>query len=104
MGVKGSIMSEQVIHHPDENEQLARKRASAKLGWYVHACVYVCVNLLLAFLSSRSSFPWAIYPAMGWGLGLLLHGAGVWLGAPGGSLYQQLLAHEREHLRRQGPL
>lgn len=97
-------MNEQGIGHPDDIEQLARKRASAKLGWYMHACVYVCVNLLLAFLSSRSGFAWAIYPALGWGLGLLLHGAGVWLGAPGGSLHQQLLEREREHLRRRGPL
>lgn len=102
--MKGAIMNEPDIGDPDDIERLARKRASAKLGWYVHACVYVCVNLLLAFLSSRGSVPWAIYPALGWGLGLLLHGAGVWLGTPGGSLYQQLLAREREHLRRQGPL
>ena len=32
-------------------ERLARKRAGAKLGWYAHACVYVLVNLFLAFLS-----------------------------------------------------
>ena len=28
-------------------ERLARKRAGAKLGWYLHACVYVLVNLFL---------------------------------------------------------
>ena len=79
-------------------ERLAQRRARAKLGWYSHASVYVLVNLLLAFLSARSSYPWAVYPALGWGLGLLLHGAGVWLGAPGGALYSQLLERERAAL------
>jgi hypothetical protein len=64
---------------PDPLERLARKRAGAKLGWYTHAGIYLLVNLFLAFVSSRSSHAWAIYPALGWGLGLLIHGAAVWL-------------------------
>ena len=48
-------------------EQLARKRASAKLGWYIHASVYVAVNLLLAALSAISGRHWAVFPAVGWG-------------------------------------
>ncbi len=63
-------------------ERLARKRARAKLGWYLHACVYVLVNLFLAYLSSRHSTHWAIFPAAGWGLGLLIHGAAVWIALP----------------------
>ncbi|MCO5109508.1 MAG: 2TM domain-containing protein [Burkholderiaceae bacterium] len=85
-------------------ERLARKRAGAKLGWYAHACVYVLVNLFLAFLSTRSSYPWAVFPALGWGLGLLIHGAAVWIAMPGGSLYAQLLERERAALHRQPPL
>lgn len=88
---------------PEQLERLARKRAGAKLGWYTHACVYLLVNLFLAFLSSRSSHAWAIYPALGWGLGLLIHGAAVWLVMPGGALYGQLLDRERAALQRQQP-
>ena len=32
---------------PEEIETLARRRASAKLGWYVHAAAFVLVNALL---------------------------------------------------------
>ena len=85
-------------------ERLARKRAGAKLGWYAHACVYILVNLFLAFLSTRSSYPWAVFPALGWGLGLLIHGAAVWIAMPGGNLYAQLLERERAALHRQPPL
>ena len=97
------------MHHhplptsPEQLERLARKRAGAKLGWYTHAAVYVLVNLFLAFVSSRSGHAWAIYPALGWGLGLLIHGAAVWLAMPGGSLYSQLLERERAALQRQQP-
>jgi hypothetical protein len=31
----------------DRIERLARKRAGAKLGWYIHALVYLCVNAAL---------------------------------------------------------
>ncbi len=88
---------------PEQLERLARKRAGAKLGWYTHAGVYVLVNLFLACLSSRSGHAWAIYPALGWGLGLLIHGAAVWLVMPGGSIYSQLLERERAALQRQQP-
>ncbi len=59
---------------PDEIDRLARKRAGAKLGWYIHAGVYIVVNLALFLLASEAvnmgRRPWNIYPAMGWGLGL----------------------------------
>lgn len=87
----------------DSIERLARKRAAAKLGWYLHASAYVLVNLFLAFLSARSTQAWAIFPALGWGLGLLMHGAAVWLAMPGGSLYHHLLERERAQLRDHPP-
>ena len=45
-------------HHPlpsaqDATERLAHKRAKAKLGWYIHATVYLLVNLFLAFVATR---------------------------------------------------
>lgn len=85
---------------PEPLERLARKRAGAKLGWYTHAGVYLLVNLFLALLSLRSGHAWAAYPALGWGLGLLIHGAAVWLAMPGGGLYGRLLERERAALQK----
>ena len=84
----------------DDIERLARKRAGAKLGWYTHAFVYLLVNLLLATLSLSSGRHWAIYPALGWGLGLLVHGIVVFLLTNGAGLHARLLQHERERLAR----
>lgn len=49
--------------------RLARRRARMKLGWYLHATVYVLVNLGLAALAALHGRHWAIYPAVFWGLG-----------------------------------
>ena len=77
----------------------ARRRAGATLGWWIHACVYVAVNLLLAALAASSSRTWAIYPALGWGLGLAIHGAVVFLATGGGGLQRRLVERERQLLR-----
>lgn len=86
----------------DEIERLARKRAGAKLGWYIHATVYVIVNLaLFALGSSFGRRPWSIFPALGWGVGLALHGVSVFLLGAGSSFRDNLVQRERERLQRQ---
>ena len=84
-----------------ELERQARKRAGAKLGWYVHACVYLCVNLLLVALSAASGRGWAVFPLLGWGIGLAIHGAVVFLVTGGAGLHERLLQRERERLSLQ---
>lgn len=79
-------------------ERLARKRAGMRLGWLIHASVFVAVNLLLAALSLASGRAWAIYPFLGWGLGLAIHGAVVLAAMPGGGLMERLVQQERARL------
>lgn len=83
---------------PDNVERLARRRAGAKMGWYTHAPVFVLVNFALVVFASARGQSWALYPLFGWGLGLLVHGAVVFFIAPGGNLYERLLARERKAL------
>jgi hypothetical protein len=78
-------------------ERTARRRAGMKLSWYIHAGVYLAVNLLLAVLSSLGDRSWAIFPALGWGLGLAIHGIVVFLVA-GGGVYESLIERERRQL------
>lgn len=88
---------------PDEIEQLARKRAGAKLGWYVHAAAFVVVNLAL-FAMSRYAFgtrPWSVFPLLGWGLGLVLHGISVFVLGTGSGLRERMVQREREALQRE---
>lgn len=83
-----------------EIERLARRRASAKMGWYTHATVYVLVNLMLYAIASSHGRNWAVFPAMAWGLGLAIHGMVVFFLTSSGSLHDSLVKREREALRR----
>lgn len=82
-------------------DRLARKRAGAKMGWYIHASVYIAVNLLLAMLSAMSERHWAVFPAFGWGIGLAVHGAAVFLATGGAGLHERLVQQERKRLTLQ---
>lgn len=84
---------------PDRRlEQLARKRAAAKLGWYTHATVYLLVNLLLITLSAANGRHWAVFPLLGWGMGLAVHGAVVFVLTGGTGLHERMVQRERERL------
>lgn len=85
----------------DPIERLARKRAGAKLGWYLHASVYVLVNLLLAGLSVSSGHHWAVFPAAGWGIGLAAHGLVVFLLTGGSGLHERMVQAERDRIAQQ---
>lgn len=86
---------------PEALERLAQRRAKAKMGWYIHASVYTLVNLLLITLSASSGRHWAVFPALGWGLGLLLHGVVVFLLA-GGTWHERMVQTERDRLAQRG--
>ena len=92
--------------HPmsdDDLERLARERAGAKLGWYAHAAVYVVVNLFL-FAVSVHGFGerrWSVFPVLGWGLGLALHGISVFVLGAGSGLRERMVQKERERLQRE---
>src|SRR5262249_58390570 len=51
--------------------------ARRKVGLYIHATVYVAVNVLLIAinLSTATGPLWFQWPLLGWGIGLLVHAA-----------------------------
>ncbi|WP_296446203.1 2TM domain-containing protein [Rhodoferax sp. UBA5149] len=88
---------------PEKLERMARWRAGAKLGWYVHVTVYVLVNLLV-FAMSKYGFgsrSWSIFPLLGWGVGVVLHGVSVFVLGSGSGLRERMVQKERERLQRE---
>lgn len=82
-------------------ERLAHKRAGVRIGLYVHASVYLLVNLGLWTIALMSGKHWAVFPTLGWGLGLLIHAAIVLLAMPGAGVYHRLVQSERARLQTQ---
>lgn len=59
----------------------ARKRAKAETGFYTHLLWYLGIIALLALINLlTTSYPWFIWPALGWGIGLFSHYMGVFGG------------------------
>ena len=53
----------------------ARARVEEIKGFYSNLITYVIVISLLGYFNYQTTnFPWVIFPAVGWGLGLLFHG------------------------------
>jgi hypothetical protein len=88
---------------PEEIETLARKRAGSKMGWYIHAMIYLAVNLywLLASEYGMGRARWSWAPVLGWGLGVVLHGLSVFVLGSGSGLREHLVRKERERLLRE---
>lgn len=84
---------------PEDLERIARQRARAKLGFYTHAFVYTMVIAGLGLLALSQGKAWAVWPAVGWGFGLMMHGVGVYGFGPGSTLRERLTERERQALR-----
>ena len=53
---------------------------------------------------SRYAFgerPWSVFPLLGWGLGLALHGVSVFVLGKGSGLRERMVQKERERLLRE---
>ncbi|MBT8256516.1 MAG: 2TM domain-containing protein [Bacteroidia bacterium] len=62
----------------ENNSQAKYTRAKKKLerikSFYTHLLIYCIFVLFFIWLNLRSSdFPWALFPILGWGLGVLGH-------------------------------
>ena len=53
----------------------AKKKVEEIRGFYIHLMVYLIFVPFFIWLNYRTtSFPWALFPIVGWGIGLLCHG------------------------------
>lgn len=86
----------------DERYQQARRHVERKLGFFLHLAVYALVNtgLMALNLAQQPHRLWALAPLLGWGIGLLFHGFGVFLRAPGAAWKQRMIENE---IKKQPP-
>lgn len=84
MKIEEGSMCRSSINTPNRGRQagnIADPRASraAILGFVIHAAAYVCVTAILIGINLIfwSGYFWAVWPMMGWGIGVFLHGAQI---------------------------
>lgn len=90
----------QIAASPDKL-RIAHRNVRMKMGFYLHAGVYVLVNAFLAAvnLASSAEVMWFRWPLLGWGLGLAIHGAVVWFAMGGGGIRDRMLQDELRRLK-----
>jgi hypothetical protein len=74
----------------------AKRHVERKLGFYIHLTTYLVVNtgfVLFNMLMAPTKI-WAIWPVLGWGIGLLFHGLAVFLHAPGAAWKERMIENE----------
>ena len=82
-------------------QRQARRRVNQKMGFYIHATVFVVVNLGLAALNlAGGGRGWHLWPLAGWGLGLAIHGIVTFASLNGDGLRERMLQDEVERLRQ----
>lgn len=81
-----------------EAYERAKKRVEAKMGFYIHLMVYAGVNILLIVINFLTSpqYLWFKWPLIGWGIGLVFHGLGVFLCSKGESIKERMIEKEME--------
>ncbi|GAX91451.1 2TM domain-containing protein [Effusibacillus lacus] len=68
-----------MVTEQDRKYQEAKRKVEKIKGFYVHLLVYVLVNAMLIainLITSPNSI-WFVYPLMGWGIGVAMHGVSV---------------------------
>ena len=77
----------------------ARRRAEAKYRFFLHAAVYAAVMVLLVLINllTLPGAIWFIWPLIGWGFAVALHGVGVYLLADKTVVLDALTERELRH-------
>ncbi len=87
----------------DELLRRAKRRVGLKTGFMTHALIYLLVNLgLFAANLFNGGQRWHVFPLLGWGLGLAIHGIVTFIALRGEGLRERMLADEVERLRKRG--
>ena len=81
-----------------DDYQRAEKRVKAKLGFFFHLAVYLAVNTFLISqnMITPTDYFWAKWPLLGWGIGLMFHGLGVFVLCGKSEFVRQMVEKEMQ--------
>ncbi len=69
------IMNTQDTFISEKKYKLAQKRVEKLKGFYIHLAIYIMMVPVFIYLNfiSKAGFPWALFPIVGWGIGVTSH-------------------------------
>lgn len=74
---KLQIMNTQETYISEKRYKLAKKQVEKLKGFYIHFAIYLLFMPVFIYLNyiSGTNFPWALFPIVGWGIGVTSHAA-----------------------------
>lgn len=74
----------------------AKKKVEARMSFYTHLLVYLVVITMLTILNLTVSgdYFWAMWPMIGWGSGVIIHGLSTFVFDSQSSLKERLIEKE----------
>jgi hypothetical protein len=101
------MMKREVNPHDKEKDpayRAAEINATAKLSLLLHLSAYCVVNILLIIINLTTSpqYYWFKWPLLGWGIGLCMHGLGVFVFTGGSGLKERMIQRELEKMKKKG--
>lgn len=83
----------------DERLERARRVARRKMDFLRHVIIYLLVMAVLAVINNVTGggYQWWLWPALGWGIGVLAHFLSAFLYS-GGNLEKRLVQKELEKI------
>jgi hypothetical protein len=71
---KTNVMTTQTEYISAKRYERAKKHVEELKGFYIHFSIYLIMVPVFIFLNLKSTgFPWAIFPIVGWGMGVTGH-------------------------------
>ncbi len=77
LGENLQIMNTPQTFISEKKYKLAKKRMEKLKAFYIHLALYILFVPIFIYLNyiSRAGFPWALFPIVGWGIGITSHAA-----------------------------
>lgn len=84
-------------------ETIAKRRVQARMGFAIHALIYVAMNsgLALIWYVTGGGYPWFVWPVVCWGIGIVAHALALAIG-PDSPGEQRAIEREVRRLRAAG--
>ncbi len=99
-----------MVQQNDEAEVRSRaeKTVAARIGFHRHLASYIIINTFIILiwvivgLTSKTWWPWFVFPLIGWGIGLAFHAFNTYGASAGGARHEKMVQREMDKQRERG--
>jgi len=79
-----------------EDQQRAKKKVEAKIGFRIHLTIYIVVITLLIIInySTSTEYIWFKWPLLGWGIAVIIHALSIYKPLGNSTIKERMIEKE----------